>query len=106
MGKCFGKGSFNMNRAQQLLGQYRVAGEGLYTQAVRGKIREASFAAMEEYVQEMPCTPCTTWNTMDTRMRSSDPAMLMYDAFGCGERLHFINVPVPEPTPPSTDTKY
>jgi len=88
-----------MNRAQQLLGQYRVAGEELYNQAVRGKMPEASYAAMEEYAQEMPCT---TWNTMDTRMRSSDPAMLMYDAFGCGERLHFINVP--EAAPPSTST--
>ena len=63
-----------MNRAQQLLGQYRVAGEELYNQAVRGKMPEASYAAMEEYAQEVPCT---TWNTMDTRMRSSDPAMLM-----------------------------
>ena len=69
-----------MNRAQQLLGQYRLAGEELYNQAFRGKMPEASFAAMEEYVHVMP----------------------MYDAFGCGERPHFINVPEAAPPSPST----
>ena len=88
-----------MNRAQQLLGQYRLAGEELYNQAFCGKMPEASFAAMEEYVQEMPRT---AWNTMDTRMPSSGHGMPMYDAFGCGERPHFINVP--EAAPPSPPT--
>eukprot|EP00439_Symbiodinium_sp_Y106_P033072 s2111_g3.t4 len=89
-------GSFNMNRAQQLLGHYRVAGEELYNQAVRVKMPEESFPAMEEYVQEVPCA---TWNMMDTRMRSADHGMPMYDAIGCGERPYFINVP--EAAPPS-----
>ena len=90
-----------MNRAQQLLGHYRVAGEELYNQAVRGKMPEESFPAMEEYVQEVPCQ-CATWNMMDTRMRSADHGMPMYDAIGCGERPYFINVP--EAAPPSLST--
>ena len=88
-----------MNRAQQLLGHYRVASEELYNQAVRGKMPEESFPAMEEYVQEVPCV---TWNMMDTRMRSADHGMPMYDAIGCGERPYFINVP--EAAPPSLST--
>ena len=80
-----------MNRAQQLLGQYRLAGEELYNQAFCGKMPETSFAAMEEYVQEMPRT---AWNMMHV--------MPMYDAFGCGERRHFINVPEAAPPSPST----
>ena len=89
-----------MNRGQQLLGQYRVAGEELYNQAVRGKMPEESFAAMEEYVQEVPCV---TWNMMDTRMRSSNHVMPLYDGFGCGERPYFTSVPeAAPPSPPAT----
>ncbi|CAE7286263.1 vwkA [Symbiodinium sp. CCMP2592] len=91
-------GSLNLNRARQLLGQYRFAGEELYNQAFRGKMPEESFPAKEEYVQEMPCV---TWNMMDTTMRSADPAMPIYDAFGYGVMPYFTNVPEAAPPSPS-----